>query len=760
MQNLISTLRNLVQEAAIASSPQKRVRGIVERVKATMGVAVCSLYLVDERDVLTLVATEGLNPASVGKVKLHLGEGLVGRIAQTQHPLNLESASQDPHFRYFPETGEERFEAFLGTPVIHAGRLVGVLVIEQQERRKFSEEEESFLATVAAHLGAANPIEFQLALGSQEPGGRAHPTRRLKGLSGAPGVGIGRVVLLLSDGEDLMSVPDRESRGEEIERQQFRDAVAATLEDLAEGQRKVADHVPGELADVFGAYQMILKGANLSAEVERGIAAGQTAASALRTVVAGYAARFEAVEDEYLRSRGEDIHNLGSQIFAHLQDSCPIEIAEGEKVVLFGRLVSIADIAAHPIENLAGIVSMEGSALSHTAVLAKALGLPAVMGVGYVADLPEEEPVIVDGHQGQVLLAPSPAVLEEFSRLIEREQSLLQDLAKLKDLPAETPDGFRVHLYANTGLLADMTPGLRHGAEGIGLYRSEIPFLVRESFPSEDDQYEVYRTVLEFYAGKPVCMRTLDVGGDKPLPYYLVEENNPALGWRGVRFTLDNSAIFLTQIRAMLRASSGIDNLQIMLPMVSSVSEVDAFAVLLESARQQLREEGIVTGHPKVGIMAEVPAVIPILPFLKGKIDFVSIGSNDLSQYLLAIDRDNPRVAERFDHLHPAILHAIEEIVSHTRVLGIPLSVCGEMASDPHAVVLLLGMGIESLSMSAFSIPRIKWLLRSVPREAAEHQLGLAKRHAEPARIRAQIREFISEQGLGSLLEPPVAESL
>ena len=754
MQNLISTLRHLVQEAAIASTPQKRVQGIVARVKSTMGVAVCSLYLADKDGVLTLVATEGLNPASVGKVRLPIGEGLVGRIAQTQHPLNLESASEDPHFRYFPETGEESFQAFLGAPVVHGGCLVGVLVVEQQARRKFSEEEESFLATVAAHLGAANPTEFQLDGDAAGPAGQEpQTTRRLQGLRAAPGVGIGRI-FLLSDGADLMSVPDRKGRGEEIERQQFRDAVAATLADLATGQRKVADRVSDELADVFSAYQLILQGDKFSAAVEREISAGQTAAAALRTVVAGYATRFDEMGDEYMRARGEDILNLGSQVFAHLRDSCPAKIGCGEKVVLFGPLVSIADIAAYPVENLAGIVSMDGSALSHTAVLAKALGLPAVMGIGLVGDLPEDEPIIVDGHQGQVLLSPSPAVFDEFSRLIERDQSLLEDLAKLRDQRAETPDGFRVHLYANTGLLADMTPGLRHGAEGIGLYRSEIPFLVRSSFPSEDEQCEVYRTVLEAYAGKPVCMRTLDVGGDKPLPYYLVAEKNPALGWRGVRFTLDNSAIFMTQIRAMLRASDGLDNLQIMLPMVSSVAEVDAFTVLLESAREQLQDEGMMADRPKIGIMAEVPAVIPILPFLRGKIDFVSIGSNDLSQYLLALDRENPRVADRFDHLHPAVLHAIQEIADHTRALGIPLSICGEMAADPCAVVLLLGMSLENLSMSASSIPRIKWLLRSVSTAAATEQLELARRHSDPKLTRAQVREFLIGQRLDSLFEP------
>ena len=756
MHNLMLTLRQLVQEAGVASTSRKRVRGIVVRVKSAMSVGVCSLYLADEDGTLTLAATEGLNPGSEGRIRLRSGEGLVGKIARTQHPLNVESASQHPHFRYFPETGEERFEAFLGAPVVHAGKLVGVLVVEQQARRKFSEEEESFLVTVAAHLGGLSPDDFQLEPDGTLPAGddAAHPMRRFKGVRGAPGIGIGRLHIL-SEGAGLMNVADSEADDIEAELAAFRRAVDAVCEDLAEGQRTMARSISHDVADVFEVYRMLLQGREISGGVERAIVGGLSAAASLRTVVSAYVTKFEEMEDPYFRARGEDIRSLGDRVFARLRASHRPDLGTDEKVVLAGTLVSIADIAAYPVEQLAGIVSVDGSTLSHTAVLAKALGLPAVMGIEHLADLPEDELVVVDGFQGRVLLSPTHAVRREFERLIDSEQMLLADLGRLKDLRAETPDGVTVNLFANTGLLADITPGLVHGAEGIGLYRSEIPFMVRGSFPSEEEQVEVYRTVLEAYRGMPVYMRTLDVGGDKPLPYYTIHEENPALGWRGVRFTLDNSVVLMTQLRAMLRASRGAGKLHIMFPMVGAVAQVETCLALLDSACEQLGEEGIEVVRPRVGIMVEVPAAISILPFLADRIDFLSVGSNDLSQYLLAVDRNNSRVAHLFDHLHPAVLEAVEETSRRGVGLGLPVSVCGEMAADPCAVVLLLGMGIEALSMAAYSIPRIKWLVRTVTRTAAREQLELAKRSAHPDETRDRLRQFLIGLGLEKLLDPP-----
>ena len=346
------------------------------------------------------------------------------------------------------------------------------------------------------------------------------------------------------------------------------------------------------------------------------------------------------------------------------------------------------------------------------------------------------------------------ALLAEYRKLADDQRFLSNRLERLRSLPAETTDHVPVTLYTNTGLLADISPGLVNGAQGVGLYRTEIPFMIRSSFPSEEEQVEVYSQVLNAYEGMPVHMRILDIGGDKQLPYFPVEnEENPALGWRGMRFTLDNSPLLMTQVRAMIRSAEGHGNLRILLPMISSTSELDDFRELLADALQQLREEAYTACAPRLGVMIEVPAAISQIPVWADKIDFLSIGSNDLSQYLLALDRDNPRVAARYDHLHPAVLLEIRRILQLARAHNIPASLCGEMAADPVAVVLLLGMGLRTLSMSATKIPRIKWLIRSLAMTTMEQLADRALQCSYPAEIRGLVEAEMERAGLHELLQ-------
>jgi len=425
-----------------------------------------------------------------------------------------------------------------------------------------------------------------------------------------------------------------------------------------------------------------------------------------------------------------------------------------DQVILVGDEVSISDIAAVPGEKLVGIICFSGSSMSHTAVLANALGVPAVMGVGALKNLRNRERFIVDGNSGQIVRYPNDMLCSEFQRLIDEEKQLLNKLSTLRDLPGVTPDGFLVRMFTNSGLLADLSPGLKHGAQGIGLYRTEIPFMVRDSFPSEQEQMEVYSHVFRAYEGKPVYMRTLDVGGDKQLPYFpITNEDNPALGWRGIRFTLDNIQLLMTQVRAMLRAGGADGNLHILLPMVSATSEIDTFNELLGEAIQQLNDENKDVRRPKVGVMIEVPAAISQLPFWCRKLDFVSIGSNDLTQYMLALDRNNSRVATRYDHLHPAVIHEINRVVNIARQHNLPLSLCGEMASDPLAVILLIGMGISTLSMSATKLPRIKFLIRSLPQNKAETILQQCLQMDNVQEIRALLHYTLHEFNLHELIK-------
>jgi phosphotransferase system enzyme I (PtsI)/phosphotransferase system enzyme I (PtsP) len=460
------------------------------------------------------------------------------------------------------------------------------------------------------------------------------------------------------------------------------------------------------------------------------------------------------MDDPYLRARHEDIRHLGNKLYSAWRGlrSAHDEQLPTTQTILVGAVVSVSDIARVPIEFLAGIVCFQGSNLSHTAVLANALGVPAVMGVGEIKGLHNKDTLVVDGNSAKVITRPGTSVLAEYEQLLKAEQQLKGELQALRDLPAETVDGTIVRLYANSGLLADISPGLQAGAEGLGLYRTEIPFMVSDTFPSEDEQLAVYRQILEAYGDKPVHMRVLDIGGDKPLPYFPIKEDNPALGWRGIRFCLDNSSLFMSQIRAMLRASEGRNNLRIMLPMVGSTSELVSFHALLNDALQQLLEEGIHVSRPPVGIMVEVPSAISQLGSWREQLDFISIGSNDLSQYLLALDRNNPRVATSYDHVHPAVLHEIARVIEIAQKTDLPLSVCGEMSSDPIAVVLLLGMGVRTLSMSAAQLPKIKWLLRRISLEHATTIVDEALLLNDARHIRKLVADRLYVLGAGEIL--------
>ncbi len=747
MENSLTLLKKIVQEAAAAASPEKQMIYIVSAVRAAMRVSVCSLYIANDIGDLTLTATDGLDPSSVGKVKLPAGEGLVGTIARSSHPLNLENAEDHPDYRYFPETHEEQYQAFLGVPLVHLRRLIGVLVVQESQQRKFTADEEAFLVTIAAQLAGTLSLERErLPL---ETGDRhASMSHRIVGVKGATGIGIGIIHLLA--GYDLDQVVDQECGDIELEFVKFRSALSESRRELKEGSRSLATHLSGDIASMFSVYDMLLDSNDLTKGVESRIREGNSAPGALRATINEYTARFESMEDPYLRARAEDVRHIGNKIYTLLRGQLA-PVSQNQHLILTGEMISITDIANYRREQLAGIFCYSGSSLSHTAILANALGIPAVMGTGQIKNLQQGAPAIVDGHQGEVILNPPQPVLEEYQTLAERERHLIEELEELKELPAVTPDGHQVSLYANTGLMADVTPGLKRGAEGVGLYRSEIPFMEHENFPTEDEQFEIYRYVLNAYAGKPVTIRTLDIGGDKSLPYYRFSEENPSLGWRGIRFTLDNRPIFMTQIRAMLRASEEHNNLKILLPMVSRVDELDAFNILLDDASAQLFSEGYQIQRPPVGIMVEVPAAVNLLPFFARRINFVSIGSNDLTQYLLALDRNNPRVSRLFDNLHPAVLQEIHRIVQLCRHLDLPVSLCGEMAADPLAVVLLLGMRIEALSMSAYSLSKIKWLIRTLPVSVAEIALQDALSMEHESQIRELIKQLLIKNDLGEL---------
>lgn len=577
-------------------------------------------------------------------------------------------------------------------------------------------------------------------------------TTTFSGIPGAAGIGIGTVVAVYPL-IDLYAVPDHPAEDIEAEIALFDSALIATQNEINAMSARLTDILSPEEQALFDAYSHILSNESLGTEVKAEIREGHWAQGALRRVMQQHIQQFEAMEDEYLRDLALDFRDLGRRVLKHLQAAHDIHPDYPSQTVLAGDELTASILAEVPHERLAGIVSMRGSANSHVAILARALGVPAVMGIRemMLTDI-ESQKVIVDGYAGRVHLNPPLAIEQEFIQLAQQQRQLDAELEDLRNLTAETQDGHQVALAVNIGLTTDAGIALRAGAEAIGLYRTEVPFMIKERFPTEEEQRAIYRQLLLAFTPRPVTMRTLDVGGDKMLPYFPVTEDNPFLGWRGIRITLDHPAVFLSQVRAMLLASEGLNNLRIMLPMISHVSEVDESIRLIQQAYQEVSETGAVIYMPEIGVMIEVPSAVYQAHALAERVDFLSVGSNDLTQYLLAVDRNNPRVAKLYDSLHPAVLQALIQIVNSAHHAGKPVSICGEMTSDPASVILLMAMGFDSLSMNSTCLPRIKWVIRNFTLRRAQEILAEVLTMEDPAQIRELLTQALADAGLSELL--------
>lgn len=711
---MLDTLRRITQQLNEATDLDQALALVVRGVKERMAVDACSVYLVDASETsFVLVATDGFDPRAVGSVRFARGEGLVGLVVERQSPVNLSNAQSHPRFRHLPEFGEQAHRAFLGVPITHLRRPLGALAVRQLNDRVFTHDEEAFMMAIAAELAglahATSAGSGQVVTGAGE---RALPAM-LRGIKGSPGIGIGTCVLPPA-AADFDAVTEHSVEDGEAEAHAFQQAVAEVRAELRASGQRMAAGMPTETHAMFGVYIELLDDDELFADTLQRIRAGASAASALRRGISEHARTFEEMADPYLRGRAEDLRGLGSRVLLRLKSGSTEARVYPRTCVLVGEEVSIARIADVPMGQLVGIVCARGSPYSHAAILARTLGIPAVMGLGSVPlDQLGQRSLLVDGNHGCVYIDPPADLVQEFERVGRQQVETAEASRALRELPAQTPDGARVALHANVGLSSDLVTALDNGAEGIGLFRTEFSFMVRDSFPSEDEQYGVYREVLESFAPRPVTMRTLDVGGDKGLPYFPLQEDNAFLGWRGIRLTLDNPGIFLTQLRALLRANAGLGNLKILLPMISSVREVDSMRQLLARAAAECESAGRPTGAVELGAMIEVPSAIYQMAALSKRVDFFSIGTNDLTQYLLAVDRGNARVARHFDSLHPAVLRAIDCAARGARDAQRPISVCGEMAGNPQAAVALMGLGIDVLSMAAASIPQVKLALRT-----------------------------------------------
>lgn len=752
---MLATLRRIVQEVNSARDLEQALSIIVTRVKQAIRVDVCSVYLFNPaHDAYILMATDGLNPQAVGLARLARGEGLVSVVGETEEPLNLDDAPAHPRYCYIAETGEVYYHGFLGVPIIHHRKVMGVLVVRQHDKRFFHDDEVAFLLTIAAQLSGA------IALATASGGIRGisagqvptEESRPLTGLPGAPGIGVGEAVVIYPPA-NLDAIPDRQTSDIEEEVAVFRAALEAARNDIRLLEQRLGNSLAAEDRALFNAYTLMLSSPSLEDQTIERIRAGNWAAGALRETIAEHTRVFDLMEDPYIRERAEDVRDVGRRILARLQNAPREQRAYPEHTVLVGEEISAFMLAEVPLERLVGVVTVRGSGSSHVAILARSLGIPAVAGL---AELPvgriDGRELIVDGYRGSIYIAPSAKIREEYRVLAHEEKKLAAGLDELRDLPAVTPDGIRIPLYANAGLLSDITPSLHHGAEGVGLYRTEFPFMVRNRFPSEEEQRQIYRLVLEAFAPRPVTVRTLDIGGDKMLSYFPICEENPFLGWRGIRITLDHPEIFSIQLRAILRASIGLNNLRLLLPMISNVGEVDEALRIIRRVHQELCNQGEEVVMPEIGVMIEVPSAIYQIDSLAPRVDFLSIGTNDLTQYMLAVDRNNARVAPLYDSLHPAVLRALMQVILAAQRCNRSVGVCGEMAGDPAAAILLLGMGVSNLSASVTSLQRVKWVIHNFSVARARDILDEALMMEHAHSVRSYLDGILEQAGLGSLV--------
>lgn len=754
---MLNTLRSIVQEVNSAADLGEALTIIVSRVQDAMSTEVCSIYLLDqENNRYVLMATNGLNADSVGHVSLGYSEGLVGLVGVREEPINLQNAQEHERFRYFPETGEELFGSFLGVPIIHHKKVLGVIVVQQKNNNKpFDEGEEAFLVTVSAQLaGVIAHSEATSVIAGKSPTGKKAHDVAFKGVAGAPGVAIGQSVVIFPSA-DLDSVPERQTDDVEGEIELFESAVASARKDIQQVGERLSSQLRPEERALFDVYLGMLDDNALTGEVINQIKQASAAQSALRKVIREYARHFEMMSDAYMRERAVDIKDLGCRILSYLQESEKQELVFPDNTILVSDELTPTMLGEVPREKLLGLVSIKGSGSSHVAILARAMGIPTVMGL---IDVPlsqlDKKELVIDGYNGDLFACPSDDLRDFYQDIVEEERQLETGLEKLKSLPCETTDGQRICAWVNTGLMTDVVRSLNQGAEGVGLYRTEVPFMINERFPSEQEQIACYREQLEAFAPNNVTMRTLDIGGDKALSYFPITEENPFLGWRGIRVTLDHPEIFLVQMRAMLKASEGLDNLRIMLPMISNVNEVEEALHLIYREYHEVRAEGYDVAMPQIGVMIEVPGAVYQVKELAERVDFLSVGSNDLTQYLLAVDRNNPRVASLYHSFHPAVLQALYQIARDAKEMDVQLSICGELAGNPAGAVLLLAMGYDALSMNASNLLKVKSVIRGVSSEWAKELLDSVLRLDSPFIIQSTINLALKKAGFGNYLRP------
>ena len=741
-------LRRLRDMMAAKASAQERLNEVVRIIAADMVAEVCSVYIRRAGDVLELFATQGLNPQAVHRTRLRVGEGLVGDIAAHARSLSLDDAQSHPQFAYRPETGEEIYHSFMGVPIVQAGRVLGVLTVQNKTRRIYTEDEVEALqiiAMVLAELAASGELVTREERLPAE--GIALLPTRLEGVRFAGGVGMGQAVLhqpSIIIRQVVAEDPEAELKRLEVSVEAMQSALEALLDGEAFGQK-------GEHQDVLEAYRMIAMDSGWIERIRDAVRTGLTAEAAVQQVRENTRARMNQVADPYLRERLGDLEELAVRLLQHLTGQSTT-IAHGplpDNVVLVARTLGPAELLEYDTKKVRALVLEEGSSTAHVCIVARALDIPVL---GLVNDalirVDSGDFLIVDADSQEMFVRPGEDILQVYSAALTARAARKERFAAIRERPARSRDDVNVRLLVNAGLEMEVEQVDAVGAEGVGLYRTEIPFMVRAAYPEVEAQMALYRSVFDKADGRMIVFRTLDVGGDKVLPYFdRLSDENPAMGWRALRIALDRPAMLRNQVRALLRAACGRP-LHVMFPMVSEVAEFDQAKSILKMEIERERTRGnCVPSDIKVGAMIEVPALLFQLKALLARVDFLSVGSNDLLQFLFAADRGNPRIAPRYDALAPGPLRVMASLAEACEAAKVPLSLCGEMAGNPLEAMALVGLGFRTLSMSPLSVPPVKGMVLSLDVEGARRYI-LSLLDSPDHSLRDKLRAFARDHGV------------
>jgi phosphotransferase system, enzyme I, PtsP len=742
-------LRRLRDAMAGSGSAQQRLDAVVHIIAGEMVAEVCSIYVMRAGEVLELFATEGLRPEAVHRTRLRVGEGLVGVIAATARPLALADAQAHPDFAYRPETGEEIYHSLLGVPVLRGGRVSGVLVVQNRTLRHYDEDEIETLQTIAmilAELVASGELVNPIELRQTEIIGN-FPIR-LEGVRIHGGLAMGAAVLHAP----RIRIRQVVAEDPQAELQRLRRAVAA-MQQAIDAMLATSDVVEGgEPREILESYRMFAADRGWLQRITEAVRSGLTAEAAVQKVQDETHARLSQASDPYLRERLADLEDLTNRLQQHLAGRALTASAAAlpDEFILIARSMGPAELLDYDPTRLKALVLEEGSPTAHVAIVARALDIPVVGRVKDVLDRIETgDLVAVAGDEAIVMVRPSEDVQQAIEQRISIRQDERQRYAALRDLPAETLDGVRVDLQLNSGLVIDLPFLDETGAHGIGLFRTELQYMLRSRFPTVEEQMQLYRRVLDQAGDRPVTFRTLDAGGDKILPYMPdIADENPAMGWRAIRIALDRPALLRQQLRALLGAASG-RRLRLMFPMIAEVAELEAARAILELEMERAwrRDCGAPPRTVEIGVMLEVPALLFQLDALLPRIDFLSVGTNDLMQFFFASDRGNPRLAERYDPLSAPVLRALSQVVAQCARHHVQLSLCGEMAGEPLDAAALVGIGFRTLSMSPASLGRVKAMIRSLELGAVREFLATCETLPTHS-LRGKLRDFCNDRGI------------